>query len=327
MTESLEQRASVETPDLFRWSTDAVPEPHRLEYYAEMLASAVVPLAVVRRTDAPFEVNLVSGKCGPIDVVRVAGCPHGFVRGTRELKQTNEHSYRLIVNRSTSWDLDHRGANRIEVGDAAFLDSRFGHRTELHPGFETIQLKLSDRWLRQWIADPGLLTGRVFRAGAGGWSDALTAYVRMLTPEFVTAGPLPGGMIADQVGSLLALASQDVCGERPKHAPASLSLSNRILELIRERCTEPDLTAAMVASELQISLRTLHRAMTANQLSFGESLVRCRADVGIRMLESTFYKRLTVAEIARRSGFADASHFSRVVGRQTGRTPRQLRPS
>jgi AraC-like DNA-binding protein len=60
-------------------------------------------------------------------------------------------------------------------------------------------------------------------------------------------------------------------------------------------------------------------------LSFGNLLVGARAAVGVRMLESPLFRKLSVVEIAHRAGFSDASHFARVVRNRTGRTPTQLR--
>jgi AraC-like DNA-binding protein len=76
---------------------------------------------------------------------------------------------------------------------------------------------------------------------------------------------------------------------------------------------------------LNISTRTLHRNLAAFGETFGAKLIAARADVAVRMLESPLFRRLTVAEIGRRSGFADASHFSRVLRSRTGRSPTQLR--
>jgi hypothetical protein len=43
------------------------------------------------------------------------------------------------------------------------------------------------------------------------------------------------------------------------------------------------------------------------------------------MLQSPAFNRLTTAEIGRRAGFADASHFTKVIRAQTGQTPLQMR--
>jgi AraC-like DNA-binding protein len=45
------------------------------------------------------------------------------------------------------------------------------------------------------------------------------------------------------------------------------------------------------------------------------------------MLESPLFNRVTTAEIGKRAGFPDASHFVRVVRKRTGRTPLQVRRS
>jgi AraC-like DNA-binding protein len=43
------------------------------------------------------------------------------------------------------------------------------------------------------------------------------------------------------------------------------------------------------------------------------------------MLESRTFRRLTIAEISRRSGFGDPSHFARVMKSRSGHTPLQIR--
>lgn len=50
-----------------------------------------------------------------------------------------------------------------------------------------------------------------------------------------------------------------------------------------------------------------------------------RVDVAIRMLEVPSMDGLATAEIGRRAGFVDASHFARVIHARSSRTPRQVR--
>jgi AraC-like DNA-binding protein len=88
---------------------------------------------------------------------------------------------------------------------------------------------------------------------------------------------------------------------------------------------EPQLTAAEVASSVNISLRTLHRVLATANGTFGARLIDARARVAIRMLTSPLFNRVTTGEIGRRAGFLSASHFARVICNRTGRTPLQLR--
>jgi AraC-like DNA-binding protein len=54
-------------------------------------------------------------------------------------------------------------------------------------------------------------------------------------------------------------------------------------------------------------------------------LIQARVDLAVRMLQSPLFDRVTTAEIGRRAGFSDASHFVKVLRRTTGQTPLRMR--
>lgn len=70
---------------------------------------------------------------------------------------------------------------------------------------------------------------------------------------------------------------------------------------------------------------TWGRAFAATTRTFAGVLMAARVRTVLRMLRSPLFRRLTVAEIGRRAGFADASHFTRVVRARTGLPPRSVR--
>jgi AraC-like DNA-binding protein len=137
--------------------------------------------------------------------------------------------------------------------------------------------------------------------------------------------PLPQSVITDQIGALLALTANELRGDPLKYTPIERSLRERIRDHIKQRSGEMSLQAGEVASSLNISTRTLHRALAASGETFGAMLMQARVDVAVRMLGSPLFDRVTTAEIGRRAGFSDASHFTRVLRRRTGRTPMQVR--
>lgn len=92
-----------------------------------------------------------------------------------------------------------------------------------------------------------------------------------------------------------------------------------------QRCTDDALGALEIAVALGVSVRTLHRTLAACGQTFGATLMSARVALATRMLESPLMARLTISEIGRRAGFSDASHFTRVFRRYTGRTPAQVR--
>jgi AraC family transcriptional activator of tynA and feaB len=80
-----------------------------------------------------------------------------------------------------------------------------------------------------------------------------------------------------------------------------------------------------VASSLNVSTRTLHRVLAACGETFGAMLIQARVDLAVRMPQSPLFDRLTTAEIGRRAGFSDASHFVKVLRSRTGQTPLRIR--
>jgi AraC family transcriptional regulator, positive regulator of tynA and feaB len=90
--------------------------------------------------------------------------------------------------------------------------------------------------------------------------------------------------------------------------------------LADSRLTDPDLSPAMLARELHVSVRTLHRAFAAAQDSVSEHIRRGRLERAREDL-STPAARPSVAEVAARWQFADSSHFIRAFKKQYGETP------
>lgn len=72
-------------------------------------------------------------------------------------------------------------------------------------------------------------------------------------------------------------------------------------------------------------MRTLHRGFSAQGATFAGALRRLRLEHAAQLLSQSRLARLTVAEIGRRCGFADASHFVREFQRARGITPGRWR--
>ncbi|MEV0938009.1 helix-turn-helix transcriptional regulator [Streptomyces phaeochromogenes] len=98
-------------------------------------------------------------------------------------------------------------------------------------------------------------------------------------------------------------------------APA---LAQAAKNLAEERLADIGLSSAMLARELNVSVRTLQRAFAAG----GESVT---AYIRERRLESArqalVVSRLTVSEVAAHWQFADSSHFSRAFKQRYGLAP------
>ncbi|MGW2440774.1 helix-turn-helix domain-containing protein [Streptomyces sp. MT206] len=146
----------------------------------------------------------------------------------------------------------------------------------------------------------------------------LTALTDMIHTTVADLGP--AGVVAAQ-GTLIELTKAVAKGRfddvEPRLAPA---LTQAAKDLANRRLADPELSPAMLARELNVSVRTLHRAFAA----VGEQVttyIRHRRLHEARLALVAPSGRLTISELAAHWQFADGSHFTRAFKKRYGQTP------
>jgi len=183
-----------------------------------------------------------------------------------------------------------------------------------------LALKLPRNWLRRWVPHPERHTARVL--SYGGWNSALCAVLSSLTVDSCRTLALPGVIVADQIGALLALA----VGSEPSCRPPP-SLLDQLVASLREPFRDPELTADSVANQHGISRRLLFLTFSRARTTFVDLLMELRLEHAQRMLLDPRLRDLPIGEVSARSGFADPSHFARRFRQRYGVKPMQLRRS
>jgi AraC-like DNA-binding protein len=95
------------------------------------------------------------------------------------------------------------------------------------------------------------------------------------------------------------------------------------MEVADGRLADPGLSPSWLARELNVSVRTLHRAFAAAGESVG-AYVRRRQPEEARAELAVPDVRRSVSEVAARWQFADGSHFVRAFRKRYGETPSQF---
>ncbi len=113
---------------------------------------------------------------------------------------------------------------------------------------------------------------------------------------------------------------QGVDDNEPQLAPA---LAQAAMNIVDSRLTDPDLSPSMLARELNVSVRTLHRAFAAVEESVAGYIRRGRLRQARAELTSP-HGRPSVSELAAHWQFSDSSHFIRAFKQQYGQTPAQF---
>ena len=307
---------------VLKWSTDHVDAGQRLDYYADALNCSIVPMQLDAPGQAGFYAHMDAVELGGLSVIHQRGSEHRCYTGQRDLARNGGHYYHLILNRACGWRALHRGAVQLAPGEALFIDSRFATDIQSPSAYDYIHVKLNAGWVRQWLPVPAVMTGAKLGAQAG-WGQVLCAFAAGLTPQFLAQSSQRVSQMVDHLGSLLALTAQEYGTPAPRE-PAAEPIE-KIRDLMQQMCASPALTAAQVAAAAGMPLRSFHRTFTRAQSTFGGTLTQMRYQRAVDMLGSPLCKRLSIAEIANRAGFCDASHLSAVVRSRSGQTPSQIR--
>lgn len=313
-----------ESSPIVRLSTRDIAPADRHDYINWMLSvtDPAAPTEWSVGASPELELEVTALKLPAVTIVAISGSPHRSVRrfGPR---RTVERTFGLNHVFSGPQNVTHGTQYRLNPGDVSFTDSRHPFEYEFLTNYKDCYVQLPEQFMRKWVRNPLVLVGR--RIGDSQWGRVLTSYMAQLSPEFVVQAPLPQAVLIDQLGALLALVASELSGSRAVTTPAERSVRDRVSDHIRQRCADTSLQAADIAGSLHISTRTLHRALGTCGETFGVMLIHARVDLAMRMLQSPLFDRVTTAEVGRRAGFSDASHFVKALRKRTGQTPLQMR--
>ena len=110
--------------------------------------------------------------------------------------------------------------------------------------------------------------------------------------------------------------------DRLERAPRSAAIAERARAALVAALRHGEPSAAHVASRLKMSVRTLTRALAAEDTTYRRLLEQLRRDLAVRHLADA---RLSVTEIAFLLGFSELSAFHCAFRRWTGHSPSAFR--
>ncbi|WP_107656586.1 helix-turn-helix domain-containing protein [Nocardia suismassiliense] len=237
-------------------------------------------------------------------VIRTAGTPYGY-----------DDQVRIYIVRRGTWTLG-ASADRDEYTVAAgqFL---LRHGPPLHFGAapETTVRILT---LPSAVLAPRLRNRSVTEAADSAEMRLLMAHTNMVHATVADLGP--SGVHAAH-SAMLELARAVTTGRFDDKEPGLRPALVQAAKVLADgRLADPELSPAMLARELHVSVRTLQRAFTLA----GEPVtgyIRDRRLAQARRALSAPSHRPTVAELAAYWQFADSSHFIRAFKKRYGQTP------
>jgi AraC family transcriptional regulator, positive regulator of tynA and feaB len=268
---------------------------------------------------ANYEGCLTSVVSGALSFNQVICSPTDAYRTQAAIARSKQAPFYLITQLHTPWYLCQGGhVAHLRAGDVVLLDT--SQRYELHfpTAVKNMSIALPVTWVSQWLRDVHVTVPRVV-AHDRAWGRSLSALCVQMGHDPSLANVYPEQLLSDQLGAMLAASLEPAC-QLPA-TPAVLSLVQNARKILNKHLDTVGLTAEQVATELGVSVRTLHRSFAAEQTSYAVTLRRLRLQRAAQLLGQKRLGGVLLADVARRCGFADTSHFVREFSRAFGVTP------
>ncbi|MFE9445143.1 AraC family transcriptional regulator [Streptomyces sp. NPDC006602] len=213
----------------------------------------------------------------------------------------------------------------LEAGDLVFCDPVRLRFLPLGDGCQWMVFRMPLRHLGVSESDLRRLAGVPVRGGEG-----VGAMVSIFLSALAAGAEFHGSRIGDRltrsaldlvtvlVMELLAKESGPEASDGSRVGSETLT---RIKEFIEANLTDPDLSPQSIALAHHVSVRYLHKLFQNDGTTVSQWMRQRRLNLSRQELSRTGNQRLTVAAVARRSGFTSPSHFSRVFRDAYGMSP------
>src|SRR5690606_11559056 len=232
------------------WSSAGLARPEAVRAWQDWAARTIAPIDVCVFDESVFAARWSSHGVGQLRLLRLEAPAQRVVHnGDGAGKATP--SIQLVYARSGALKT-RMGGKRFTVrpGEFVLLDNTRFYQMEMDTAHEAVDLMMPLGWLDRYLPDPGALLGKPVSAREG-WGAPLGSLLETMA-EGIDQTPLPRPMIAEQVGTLLTLATgfHEAPGESRQSTRHRGQLARQILRRIETDFADPELSPDGLAAEL-----------------------------------------------------------------------------
>lgn len=291
----------------------------RLDYWVGAICEAFLDMDCSSRAADVFDGELTHLPLTQLAVNRVRASTQDVYRTPLGIARSRSQPFYLITQTEHAWHVKQGGrVLHLRPGDAVLVDAAQTYELHFPRAVSCLSVQMPRAWVGQWLRTVDTAEARVVHRDQG-WGQTLSALCLQLgrQPE-LTLHMAPDGL-EEQFGALLGAALEP--GSPVGEVPASGALHRRAVTCMVGWLDRPGWRAADLAAELGVSLRTLHRSFADAGDTVAGRWRQLRMERARMLLSQPRLSGLSMAEIGRRCGYTDASHFARDFQRSVGQTP------
>jgi AraC-like DNA-binding protein len=307
-----------------------MPMHGQLDQFHSLVGNTFFPLSCEPRldTEGAFAGGVVSHQFGELGFAAVKTSPLDVYRRRSHISQVSDAVYLVKVQVEGDGLVRQLGREaHLRPGDFALCLSSEPYELHFDKHSTQVVLSVPQRILEESVRHPCQHLGvrMQFEVGANGlFSQFVTSIAgRLDSLDGVLAQRLEANVIdllSTTLGHTRETQRRDLlsCGVKQEYL-------RRIRYFVRQNLHEEKLTPHWIAATHQISTRYLHMLFEEEGVSISRYIQKLRLDACQSALIDTSFAKYSVADIAYRFGFKNASHFSRAFKSEFGQAPARYR--
>jgi AraC-like DNA-binding protein len=303
------------------WTTAVMPMAEQFTAWERTVNDAFVPVSIRPSSPGSFVSGVRVRAVGGVDIADMVSDAQSVERTSDAARTSPGEVYflNLPLHDGTSAAQDGRVA-RLRRSDFAIVDGDRPFALSFESPFRQVSLKIPRELIERRVRRPQDVVGRRI-AGDVGMGAIASAAIRATADAMATLNQRSARVLGDRIADLVALA----VGDASTQQDVEPMLWSVIRDATERMLDDPELTPALVADRVGISVRHLHRVFADNGPSFGRWVLGRRLELAFADLVDPGLRLRPVAQVARDRGFADPSYFSRAFRLRYDLTPRELR--
>ncbi|GLT01257.1 transcriptional regulator [Sphingobium jiangsuense] len=293
----------------------------RLVRWGEVISSGRNRVSVQTDDSLAFSGTISVGTLGPVRMLRVEAGPHRLERppgnGGPEIIPILIQARGAAVMSQDGMDV------HLTPGCWTAWTANRAHAITSLTDVEQYAVLVPAPWLGLRPHEIRAMCGRAY-GGQPGLANLVFHYIFQLFQQYEGLDTSVHSDMADIIGHLVRLAMNEAQMQR-QPVPMRDTLRGRVIDYVRHRLRDPDLSIDAIAEKFGCTKRHLHKvfsdeAVTLSQFIWQERLERCR-----EALVDPAHGGKSVTEIAFMWGFNNSSHFSKIFKDRFGMPPGQWR--
>ncbi|NOZ65037.1 MAG: helix-turn-helix domain-containing protein [Alphaproteobacteria bacterium] len=308
------------------WTTQQLPEKEQFAYWREIICDTYTDLSPRRVCDGSFMGSISCHEQADLDISYITSEAQTVNRGNREISRSSKDEYFLLLQQKGR-GMVHQADRQVElnVGDYTLVDTTRPYVLSFEDKFEQLCVKIPKSALHPRMYNPHCITA-VKPSSTSGLHQLGLNYIKALMVPNLVSHPANEERLVQNFLGFLPIIFNEILPKKTLNDLRSKSIQLDMLYcFIEKNLANPDLSPAMAAEHLNVSVRYIHKLFENSDSSFGRTVLKSRLEKCADELGNPLYNNKSIAEIAFQWGFNDLSHFGRNFKSLYDCTPRNWR--